>query len=155
MIRVVAVGRLRTDYARLGCDEYFGRARKLLPLDVVEVRDAKRTRAGEPARWQAEEAQALRAALPAGAVVVALDERGDDWTSREFAAWLGRQRDQGRAVAFVIGGPDGLDPGLRDGADKRWRLGAATLPHELARLVLAEQLYRAATILENRPYHRD
>lgn len=154
-VRVVAVGKLRTEYARAGCDEYFSRLKKMWPLDVVEVRDAKRTRAGEPARWRAEEAEKLLAAVPAGAVVVALDERGEDWTSRKFARWLGRQRDQGRPVCFLIGGPDGLDPALRERAQKVWRLGALTMPHELARVVLAEQLYRAVTILEGRPYHRD
>ncbi len=153
---VVAVGRLKADYARLGCADFFQRAGRLLPVDIVEVRDAKRGRRGDVDRWKADEADHIRAALPPNCTVVALDERGRSWTSREFAGWLEMQ--QMRAVptvAFVIGGPDGLDPTLRAQADRVWALGPGTMAHELARLVLAEQLYRAASILAGTPYHRD
>ena len=106
--------------------------------------------------WKAEEAANIRAALPPNCTVVALDERGRTWTSRDFAGWLETQQVRAvPAVAFVIGGPDGLDPALRDQADRVWALGPGTMAHELARLVLAEQLYRAASILAGTPYHRD
>ncbi len=155
-LSVVAVGKLKADYARLGCADFFDRTRRLVPVDVIEVKDARRGRGGDAIRWRADEAQAIRAALPQNAVVVALDERGLGWESRAFAAWLGEQRDRATpAVAFVIGGPDGLDPTLRAEARRVWALGPATMAHELARLVLAEQLYRAAGILAGTPYHRD
>ncbi|MCA9537292.1 MAG: 23S rRNA (pseudouridine(1915)-N(3))-methyltransferase RlmH [Myxococcales bacterium] len=154
-LHVIAVGRLKAEFARTGCADFFGRVGHHFSLQLHEVRDAHR-RGGQAARWKAAEAEALRAAVPAGARVVALDERGRQWSSRGFAEWLGRQRDEGAAaVAFVIGGPDGLDPTLRDSADEVWALGKLTMSHELARLVLAEQLYRAAAILDGLPYHRD
>ncbi len=159
---VVAVGRLKADYARLGCADFFQRAGRLLPVEVVEVRDAQRGKGGkggkrgDAERWKAEEAANIRAALPPNCTLVALDERGRTWTSRDFAGWLEAQQLRAvPAVAFVIGGPDGLDPSLRDQADRVWALGPGTMAHELARLVLAEQLYRAASILAGTPYHRD
>ena len=89
-----------------------------------------------------------------GCATLALDERGKDLTSEDFAGVLARYRDEARDVAFVIGGPDGLDPGFLAGADRRLRFGAMTLPHQLVRVLLAEQLYRATTILTGHPYHR-
>lgn len=154
-LAIVAVGRVRTSYLRAGCDDYLGRLGHFLPVREVEVRDASRRRKGDPARWRAEEGAALLAAVPPGALVVALDERGRTWDSRGFARWLGDQRDAGvPEVAFLIGGPDGLDPTIRRQANVVWSLSPLTFPHELARLVLLEQLYRAGTILTGRPYHR-
>jgi len=124
-------------------------------LEISEVRDIVR-KGGDVARYRAEEARGLRAAVPTGATVVALDERGTEYDSLSFAAWLGQQRDRSvPAMAFLIGGPDGLDPDLRASAQRTWSLGRLTLPHELARLVLLEQLYRAGSILQGTPYHRE
>lgn len=95
------------------------------------------------------------AAMPSPGLVVALDEGGHTWDSQGFARWLADRRDEGvPEVAFIIGGPDGLDPSVRKRANKIWSLGRITLPHEMARLVLAEQLYRAGMILAGAPYHR-
>ena len=103
----------------------------------------------------AEEAGRLIAALPAGGMVVALDERGKSLTSPDFAGHVGRARDAGRgAFAFVIGGPDGLAGEVRARADLVLSFGALTWPHQLVRVLLAEQLYRAMTILAGHPYHR-
>ena len=155
-ITLVVVGRLRSGWAREACDDYTGRLRRSFPTDLVEVRDARRGSAGDASAWRAEEAVRIRAALPRGATWVALDERGRQWDSRGFAQWMGARRDAGVGnLAFVIGGPDGLDPALRAEASAQWSLGALTLPHELARVVLAEQLFRAASILRGSPYHRD
>lgn len=155
-LHVLAVGKLRAAYARVGCDEYAGRLEHHFPIEVIEVRDADRRRGGRPADWRAKEADALLRAAPAGAALVALDEQGAQLDSRGLAKWLGDQRDAGtRALAFVIGGPDGLDARVREAAPTVWSLGRLTLPHELARLVLLEQLYRAATLLAGQPYHRD
>ncbi len=118
------------------------------PATVVEVEDR---RGGGPAA----EAALIGAALPRGARLLALDERGASPTSPEFAAMLRGWADDGlRDLALVIGGPDGLDPGLRARADGAIALGRMVWPHMLVRVMLAEQLYRAATILAGGPYHR-
>lgn len=155
-IVVAAVGRLKTGHFEAGCREYLGRLQHGFPTRIAEVRDANRQAGGSPDRWRAEEAAGLLAAVPAGAVLVALDERGPSMASRPFAEWLGKLRDQSTpAVVFALGGPDGLDESVRQRANRLLSLGPMTLPHELARLVLLEQLYRAATILAGAPYHRD
>lgn len=155
-IQVIAVGKLRARYARDGCADFFERARRHLDVALTEVRDARRSKRGDPTAYKAEEARRLLDAIPRGATVVALDERGRSWTSRGFAGYIEALRE--RAVprlAFVVGGPDGLDPAVRQRADRIWALGEMTMSHELARLVLAEQIYRAGTILAGLPYHRD
>ncbi len=155
-IVVVAVGRLKAEYARLGCKTFFDRAQRALPLKVIETRDAHRRRGMPPEKCKEEEAKLLLAAVPDGATIVALDERGREWTSRQFSQWMGARRDDGvSSLVFLIGGPDGLHPRVRERAHRVWSLGAMTLPHELARLVLSEQIYRATTLLAGAPYHRD
>jgi 23S rRNA (pseudouridine1915-N3)-methyltransferase len=154
--RVIAVGRVRAGWARAALDDYLGRLHRELPTEEIEIRDVPRRKGERPERWRAEEAAGLLAAVDAAHVVVALDERGEDWDSRSFAEWLAARRDEGRRGAdFIIGGPDGLDPTVRARADRIWRLGRATLAHELARVVLLEQLYRASTLWAGLPYHRD
>ena len=151
---IAAVGRLRggpeaalvADY--LARFDRTGRPLGLGPARVVEVEDK---RAGGPAA----EAALLEAALPAGAVLVAFDERGDSPDSPAFAALLRHTADSGRRdLAFAIGGADGLAPAFRDRADRRLSFGRMVWPHMLARVMLAEQLYRAASILAGSPYHR-
>jgi 23S rRNA (pseudouridine1915-N3)-methyltransferase len=102
----------------------------------------------------AAEARRLAVALPAGALSVALDERGRDVTTAGLARLLAGWLAGGRDVGFLIGGPDGLDPALRARADLVLRLSSLTLPHALVRVLLAEQLYRALSLLDNHPYHR-
>jgi len=156
-LTIVAVGKLRTDYYQAGCADYAARLARHFPARTIEVKDApRRTRdRADPARARATEGRALRRAIPDGAVAVALDERGRSWDSRGLARWLGARRDSGvREIAFVVGGPDGLDDEVRTASDRVWSLGPLTLPHELARLVLLEQLYRSATLLAGVPYHR-
>lgn len=125
-----------------------GRALSLGPLTEHEVEDKKNA-------GMAAEAELLARAVPAGAVLVTLDERGKLLTSPEFATQLARWRDAGRQdVAFVIGGADGIDPSLRARADFSISFGQMVWPHMLVRVMLAEQLYRAANILSGGPYHR-
>ncbi|WP_420818565.1 23S rRNA (pseudouridine(1915)-N(3))-methyltransferase RlmH [Paracoccus endophyticus] len=154
-VRIAAVGRLAARAPeRALIDDYLarfaqtGRALGLGPAEVVEVED--RRGGGRLA-----EAALLGRAVPEGAAVIALDERGRLLSSPDFAAALGRWRDDGRSDAVaLIGGADGLDPALRDRADLVVSFGAMVWPHMLARVMLAEQLYRAATILAGSPYHR-
>ena len=153
-VRICAVGRLRGGPERALVDDYVarfdraGRPLGLGPLTVHEIEDRKRS-------GVAAEAALLARAVPAGAVVCALDERGRQMPSPEFAALLAQWRDEGRAeAALLIGGADGLSPDLREGADAVLSLGAMVWPHMLVRAMLAEQLYRAASILAGSPYHR-
>lgn len=153
-VSICAVGRLRsgpehdliTDY--LQRFDRTGRALGLGPAKIVEVEDKK-------GLGMAAEAELLSRALPAGALLCTMDERGQTPTSPEFAQMLAGWRDKGRQeVAFVIGGADGILPALRERADASISFGRMVWPHMLVRVMLAEQLYRAASILAGAPYHR-
>lgn len=153
-VHLCAVGRLRQGPERALIDDYVtrfdrtGRALSLGPLSEHEVEDKR-------GLGMSAEADLLSRAVPAGALVAVLDERGRTMTSPDFAAQLARWRDGGRQdVAFVIGGADGIDPTFRDRAEFALSFGAMVWPHMLVRVMLAEQLYRAATILAGGPYHR-
>lgn len=151
---VAAVGQRLPDWASAAVADYLARFPADFAVQVAEVKAATRDN-GTPERWMAAEAQRLRAAVPAGSVLVALDERGRDWTTREFAQQLAAWRDASETVAFAIGGADGLDPAFKREARVTLRLSAMTLPHALARVLLVEQLYRAWSLLARHPYHRD
>ncbi|MCC5974965.1 MAG: 23S rRNA (pseudouridine(1915)-N(3))-methyltransferase RlmH [Rubellimicrobium sp.] len=152
-VTICAVGRLRAGPERALCDDYLtrfdrtGRALGLGPALVTEVEDKR-------GGGMAAEGALLARALPERAALCVLDERGAQLSSPDFAAWLADLRDQGRDVAFVIGGADGIDQTLRDRADRALSLGTMVWPHLLVRVMLAEQLYRAANILAGSPYHR-
>jgi 23S rRNA (pseudouridine1915-N3)-methyltransferase len=153
-VHICAVGRLRAGPEKDLIDDYLtrfdrtGRALGLGPIQIVEVEDKKN--GGMPA-----EAALLRRAIPDGAVICVLDERGRVETSPDFANRLGAWRDQGRGdVAFVIGGADGIAKEMRQDADHALSFGKMVWPHMLVRVMVAEQLYRAASILAGGPYHR-
>ncbi|MCV3274293.1 23S rRNA (pseudouridine(1915)-N(3))-methyltransferase RlmH [Roseobacter sinensis] len=153
-VHIVAVGRLRSGPQKDLIDDYFkrfdrtGRALGLGPLRVIEVDDRK-------GGGMAGEAERIRRVLPAGSTVVALDERGRIESSPAFAQRLAGWRDGGRSdLALVIGGADGIDPTLREEAEFTLSFGKMVWPHMLVRVMLAEQLYRAASILAGAPYHR-
>ena len=103
----------------------------------------------------AKEAVKIAAAIPKGTRVIALDERGKDQTTQNLATHLTAWRQEGVDITFLIGGADGLDPSLKSNAQTMWRLSSLTLPHAMARVILVEQLYRAWTILQGHPYHRE
>lgn len=153
VVFVVAVGRVRDTDLRAACDDYLARARRTQRVEVREVADAGRAGA-DPAGARRIEAERLATALPTGAVAVALTRTGDALSSRQLAERVGRWRDAARDVAFLVGGAFGLDAALVDRCHARLSLSSLTLPHELARLVLLEQLYRAGTILRGEPYHK-
>ncbi len=149
-ILVAAIGKAKPSAERELFTSYAARLPWRVDLKEIEIKkeaatDVRRAREGE----------ALLAAVPEGARIIALDERGKSETSEAFAKRLGRWRDDGvRAVAFLIGGADGLDESVRKRADAVLSFGALTWPHMLVRALLAEQLYRAHTILTGHPYHR-
>lgn len=153
-VHICAVGRLRSGPERDLLDDYLtrfdrtGRALGLGPVTVHEVEDRKGGR-------MSTEAGLLEGVIPKGAVICALDERGKLMSSPDFANMLGGWRDDGQGdLAFVIGGADGIDPALRARADAKLSFGKMVWPHMLARVMLSEQLYRAASILAGAPYHR-
>jgi 23S rRNA (pseudouridine1915-N3)-methyltransferase len=125
-----------------------------LSVELVEVRPEPRTSGKSTVQLLEAEAGRIARAVPRGASRVALDERGREFTTAELARWLAAQRQDGRDIAFLIGGADGLAPAAKSGSGPVLRLSAMTLPHGLARVLLAEQLYRAASILNHHPYHR-
>ena len=153
-LHVCAVGRLRAGPERVLADDYYerfdrtGRALGLGPVVEHEVEDKR-------GGGMAAEGELLGRAVPVGAVLVTLDERGRVMSSPDFAGMLAKWQDEGRQdVAFVIGGADGISPDLRARAEASVSFGAMVWPHLLVRVMLAEQLYRAATILAGGPYHR-
>lgn len=151
-ISVVVVGSVRGPLAN-AVAEYENRAARYWKLEVVEV-EAGGYRDARPEDVMAAEGERIVARLPDGARVVALTREGKGMTSRGLAAWLSRRGVEASDVAFVIGGAWGLDRGVLTRASRRLSLSPLTLPHELARLLLAEQLYRAGTILRGEPYHK-
>jgi len=150
---VAAVGKPRDRHLAAAIEEYETRAARYWPLTVVEVREAS-GRGVSAADTKRREGERLLERLPDGALLLACDERGDRMTSPDFAALLVQARDAVRDVAFVVGGAYGLDDAVRRAAARSIQLAPWTLPHELARLVLAEQLYRAGTIARGEPYHK-
>lgn len=151
---LAAVGRLKSGPMRDLYLEYAGRLGRG-PLGPLELREVEERRPLPSSERVAREAELLRAALPEGSVRIALDERGKALDSDAFARQLGGWLDDGRrVVGFWIGGADGLHPDLRAEADLLLSFGAMTWPHLLVRSLLAEQLYRAETILTGHPYHR-
>lgn len=153
-IRLLTVSHKQPGWVHEGCADYERRLPREWGFQLVEVKPEARTSGASTERVQTGEAQRLRAALPKGARCVALDERGESWSTRAFADKLGRWQHDGRDLAFVVGGADGLDPAFRDAADVRLSLSAMTMPHGLVRIVLVEQLYRAASLLQGHPYHK-
>lgn len=135
-------------------NDYSRRFPPSLPLELKEIRMPQRTRKSDAAAARRSEGQALLAAVPPGAIVVALDERGSKWSTAQLAKRLEGWMQEGRDLAFLIGGPDGLSEACRGGADFIWSLGPATFPHALVRVMVAEQLYRAWSVTRNHPYHR-
>ncbi len=149
---VAAVGKPRNAALAAAIEEYETRAAKYWPLQVFQVRE-EGARGAPVAMVQEKEAERLASRVE-GATVVACDERGTTMTSAKFATFVQDARERARDLAFVIGGAYGLADSLRDRAQTRLALAPWTLPHELARLVLAEQLYRAGTIIRGEPYHK-
>lgn len=153
-VHLIAVGTRMPAWVATGFEEY---ARRMPPHCAVELREVAVGPRGQltpPARIREEEGERLLAAVPARAVLVALDERGEPWTTEALARRLGDWLAAGRDLALLVGGAEGLSPACQARAAHRWSLSPLTLPHMLVRVIVAEQLYRAWSVLAGHPYHR-
>lgn len=154
-VRVIAVGSRLPRWVRAGVDDYAGRLGPALKLTVVEVEPGTRRPGTPPGRAIAEEGRRVLAALRPGEHAVALDEHGQELTTRELARWLELRLQSGEDLAICIGGPDGHAPEVLARCAMRWSLSRLTFPHALVRVLLVEQLYRAQSLLAGHPYHRE
>ncbi len=152
---VVAVGTRVPAWVEEGWRDFARRMPRELALELVEVKAEPRTSGKPVAALLAAEEGRLRQAMPGGSRRIVLDERGRDLTTRALSERLGAWMAEGRDATLLIGGPDGLSPALKEEAEESWRLSSLTLPHALVRVVLAEALYRAASLLRGHPYHRE
>lgn len=152
---VAAVAARPPEWVVAGWAEYAKRMPRKLPLELLEIKPAPRTAGKTAAAMMALEATRIEAQLPAGCRRIALDERGAAPTTRQLADHLAKWMASGDDIAFIIGGPDGLDPHIKNTAHETMRLSSLTLPHALVRVILAEALYRAASLLKGHPYHRN
>lgn len=152
--RLIATGERAPAWVAQGFAEYQKRLSHWLPLELVEIEPGLRGKGRDPKRAIEDEGKRVLAALPKTPYVVALDVPGRQLSSEQLAQRLEHWRSQGRDLAFLIGGPEGHAAEVQAMADEKWSIGPLTLPHMLVRLVVAEQLYRAAAMLANHPYHR-
>ncbi|HSC80360.1 MAG TPA: 23S rRNA (pseudouridine(1915)-N(3))-methyltransferase RlmH [Chitinolyticbacter sp.] len=152
---IIAVGHKMPDWIAAGFTEYQKRLPREFALTLIELKPDKRAGSKTPQQVMQEEAERILAAVPQGARVLALDERGANWTTMRLAEAMKTWHADGRDTVFIIGGTDGLAPGVKQRADQLLQLSAMTLPHGMVRVLLAEQLYRAYSILHNHPYHRE
>lgn len=152
---VAAIAAKPPAWVTAGWQEYAKRMPRELPLTLLEIKPEPRTTGKSVSAMLSAEAERLDAALPASCRRIALDEHGEALTTRQLAERLEKWMDGGSDVAFLIGGPDGLDTRIKQGARESIRLSSLTLPHALVRVLLAEALYRAASVIKGHPYHRE
>lgn len=153
-LHLIAVGNRMPGWVEQGYAEYAKRLPADCALQLHEIAPGKRTKGADLERARREEGDKMLAALPKGAYVVALEVGGKDWSTEDLAQRLAEWRQLGRDVALLVGGPEGLADSCRARADVQWSLSRLTLPHPLVRIVLAEQIYRAWSLLQGHPYHR-
>lgn len=153
-IVLAAVARKPPSWVREGFDEYVKRLPPPLVLTAVEVKPVSRDGSETADSAKRKEAERLREAVPAKSRVIALDEHGSPWSTAELSTQLQRWMEDGRDVALLVGGADGLDPTLLKSADAVWSLSRLTLPHAFVPVIVAEQIYRAWSVLNHHPYHR-
>ncbi|MFO7594283.1 MAG: 23S rRNA (pseudouridine(1915)-N(3))-methyltransferase RlmH [Pseudomonadota bacterium] len=153
-IHLIAVGKRMPTWVTQGYSEFAKRLPQECSLQLHEIAAGKRGKNADIARLTRQEGEQMAAAVPKGARVVALEVTGKTWSTEQLAgrmeAWMG----EGRDVALLVGGPEGIESSLSTKADERWSLSPLTLPHPLVRIVVAEQLYRAWSIIKGHPYHR-
>jgi 23S rRNA (pseudouridine1915-N3)-methyltransferase len=153
-IHLIAAGTRMPEWVTAGYEEYAKRLPRECELVLREIVPAQRGKSGHEARWIEEEGERILASLARDDFVVALEVGGKPWSTPQLAGQLAGWMQAGRRVALLVGGPDGLAEACRKRADQLWSLSPLTLPHPLVRIVVAEQIYRAWSILRNHPYHR-
>ncbi|WP_136247602.1 23S rRNA (pseudouridine(1915)-N(3))-methyltransferase RlmH [Halomonas borealis] len=153
-VRVLAVGTRMPDWVTRGVEEYRKRLPRDFALEIEEIAPGARGKNADTRRAIAQESERLRTRLKGDERRVALEVGGKAWSTEQLAREAEAWRFEGRDVALLVGGPDGLDPALSASADQHWSLSPLTLPHPLVRILLAEQLYRAWTLMVGHPYHR-
>lgn len=153
-LNLLAVGNKMPAWVTDGYQEYAKRLPRECSLNLHEITPAKRGKSGSAGQWMREEGDRLLSQIPDNHHVVALDVKGKSWTTEQLADQLKNWLADGRDVSLLVGGPDGMDQRCLQRADQTWSLSPLTLPHPLVRIVMAEQLYRAWTVLQNHPYHR-
>jgi 23S rRNA (pseudouridine1915-N3)-methyltransferase len=154
-LHIIAVGNRMPDWVDAGFEEYAKRMPREARITLVEIKPEKREGGKSVEQILSAEATRIESALPQGADIIVLDERGVAVSTKQFADWLKGFMGEGRDAAFVIGSADGLHPNIKQHAKRLLSLSALTMPHGMARMLLAEQLYRAISLLQNHPYHRE
>ncbi len=152
---ILAVGHKMPSWITEGFSEYAKRMPREAKIELIEIKPEPRSSGKSPAQIMEAEAQRIRAALPASALCIALDEHGATPTTKQLSQQMQDWMRQGRDVAFIIGGADGLHESVKHQAQHLMALSALTLPHGMVRVLLAEQLYRAHSLMHNHPYHRE
>lgn len=153
-IHLIAVGQKMPEWVRIAYEEYTQRMPRHCSVRLVEIAAEKRSKGIDLSRIQAKEGEKIRAAIPSGAWVIAMEVTGKEWTTEQLAKQLSTWIEGGRDIALLVGGPEGLPESAKSMANQCWSLSRLTFPHPLVRVVVAEQLYRAFCILSNHPYHR-
>lgn len=153
-IQLLAVGQKMPDWVDAGYVEYAQRMPAEVRLELKEISAGKRGKNADVARILHDEGERLQAAIARGAHVVALDVKGKSFSTEQLAVRLGEWMQSGQDIALLVGGPEGLSAACRDLAHEHWSLSTLTFPHPLVRVIVAEQLYRAWSVLKNHPYHR-
>ena len=153
-IRLLAVGSKMPDWVTTGYEDYAKRLTDDVRLELVEIPAGKRGKNADLVRLTEKEGEAQMAAIPPQDFVVALEVGGRALSTEDLSQILGRWLQEGRNISLLIGGPEGLSPAARARADMQWSLSRLTLPHPMVRVLLAEQIYRAWTLLKGHPYHR-
>lgn len=154
-ITVIAVGHRMPDWVKTAWEDYAKRLPNDCAIELKEVKAEPRTTGKTPAQMMAAEAKRIQAAIPVRSLAIVLDENGRDLSTKKLASmlddWMANQQD----IALIIGGPDGIDADLKNSIPQKIRLSSLTLPHPMVRVLLVEQIYRAWSILNNHPYHRE
>ncbi|MDY3331275.1 MAG: 23S rRNA (pseudouridine(1915)-N(3))-methyltransferase RlmH [Pelistega sp.] len=151
---IIAVGNRMPHWVETAWEDYVKRMPADCAIELKEVKPEPRTSGKTAAQMMQAEAKRIEAAIPSGALRIVLDEHGKDVTTVQLAQHLEKWKVSGQDVAIIIGGPDGLDPSIKNAGDTKLRLSSLTLPHPMVRVILVEQLYRAWSITVNHPYHR-
>lgn len=155
LIRLLAIGNKMPDWVSMGFKEYAKRLQSAFQLQLIEIPAEKRTKHSHIPQLITKEGEKLLAAINLKNYLIALDEKGELWTTKKVSEFLDRLKQEAKDIDILIGGADGLSKASLEKADIHWSLSPLTLPHPLVRILVAEQIYRAVSLLQNHPYHRE